>query len=583
MSHNIAGRRGPQQRSDRVDGYHRFGLQSAPRPRRFNRFISLGNMIRIIFSLALITLWLAAPVSAQTSASRRSKHQTNRPHAGIERLANEGHEAEALSRVNALLAVTPDNVSLLLLKGSLSDKLQNYEAASVCYAQALKLAPNNPEVFYGTGLHLLLIGEIPPAIEMLRSALRLRPAHVENLYYLSQALHLNQQTSEALAVIEQAEKLAPGNAAVLQKRGELLAATKLYKQALPFLLKAERLDAELPDLNLQIGILYRDGEQDFSKAEFYLERARLSAPQDPRTLFELGELAARRQSWPEAKELYLTAASRGLKSAALYFGLGSAKLALKDYRAAVDDINQALKLDPTLAQTHYKLGQGYRKLGDGEQASYHEKIFADTQNRLATPSPFGSKGDGERRLWEEAAAILKKDGEPQALAFFKTLIAKDPNRSEEKPAFLLGTLYLSLRDTVRAEAMFRQALAINAQAANVHAYLGFAHLEQNELKEAETEFREELRADQHHSLALAGLGKLYYKQGRWSDSIDYLKESRTSSPSMIYLLCDAYLRLDQRNEALLQAEVLRTLAGNDPAVMNPLNDLLERYHLTVRR
>ena len=97
-----------------------------------------------------------------------------------------------------------------------------------------------------------------------------------------------------------------------------------------------------------------------------------------------------------------------------------------------------------------------------------------------------------------------------------------------------------------------------------------------DLARAEQEFQAELANDPSYQLAIAELGEVRYHQQRWGEAAEQLAKSRTTTPELLYMLCDAYFHLGRVNDARLNAEVLAAYARNKPDVIEGLIDLLRQ-------
>ncbi len=77
-------------------------------------------------------------------------------------------------------------------------------------------------------------------------------------------------------------------------------------------------------------------------------------------------------------------------------------------------------------------------------------------------------------------------------------------------------------------------------------------------------------------MAIAEMGEVRYRQGRWSDAAEQLAKSRTMTPELLYMLCDAYFRTGKVSDANLTAETLAAYGRNNPELMKNLIELLQR-------
>ena len=60
------------------------------------------------------------------------------------------------------------------------------------------------------------------------------------------------------------------------------------------------------------------------------------------------------------------------------------------------------------------------------------------------------------------------------------------------------------------------------------------------------------------------------------DAAEQLAKSRTTTPELLYMLCDSYFHLGKVSDADLTAETIAAYGRNKPAVIKELNELLLR-------
>ena len=110
--------------------------------------------------------------------------------------------------------------------------------------------------------------------------------------------------------------------------------------------------------------------------------------------------------------------------------------------------------------------------------------------------------------------------------------------------------------------------------ARIAAYLGLVELSSGETGAAEESFRSALALDSRDVLALFGIGGIRYQQKRWAEAVEYFEKSRTADPGALYMLCDAYFRINRTEDAMLTAEVIRALGSDNKDLLNSLDDLV---------
>jgi Flp pilus assembly protein TadD len=131
-------------------------------------------------------------------------------------------------------------------------------------------------------------------------------------------------------------------------------------------------------------------------------------------------------------------------------------------------------------------------------------------------------------------------------------------------------------DSENAQRILNRALQIDPKTRDAHTYLGILALQQEDLSRAEKEFESELVIDPNHPLAVAELGEVRYRQGKWSEAAELFVRSKTTIPRLLYMLCDSYFRIGKVSNADLTAESLAAYARSEPEVMQGLAELLNR-------
>src|ERR1700744_3393906 len=104
-------------------------------------------------------------------------------------------------------------------------------------------------------------------------------------------------------------------------------------------------------------------------------------------------------------------------------------------------------------------------------------------------------------------------------------------------------LYLFAGKTEDGLRCLNHGLKIQPAVRGAHTYEGILALKQGDLGAAEKQFEAELANDPSYQLAIAEMGEVRYHQERWADAAEHLAKSRTMTPELLYMLCDAYFHL----------------------------------------
>jgi tetratricopeptide (TPR) repeat protein len=150
-------------------------------------------------------------------------------------------------------------------------------------------------------------------------------------------------------------------------------------------------------------------------------------------------------------------------SAESYFNIGLANYYLKQYREAVENYRQSIRLDPyNAADAYYALGLAYRDWGraDDEIQAYKQAI------RLRPDYTSAYERLGSR--------YLKSKKYAEAIEIFKQLAALKPGDANAPNS--MGEAYLELGRYTDAIEAFRQAIRLKPDFGRAYYNLGKSHL-----------------------------------------------------------------------------------------------------------
>ena len=472
--------------------------------------------------------------------------------------------------LSALMAAQsePDAATVLRQGAQLVSKNQLLAAQNL-YEKALIVSPDDPDLRFELGMVFFRERDWSKAIENYSSSLRSRPGKIKPLFYLAQAYFMQPDMDRALQTIKLAATLAPTDAQVCQKYGEYLSATiDTREEGLSWLEKARRLNPNLPRIDFEIG---RTQFQltDYESAAVNFDAGLSKDGADGEDAFYLAESAANLGYWEKARSSYNYALTHGYTKGPAYYGLGRSQLELGNSAAAIEPLQRAVSVQPSLIKAHFQMAKAYRQLNRTRDAESETRLFAAMADRVDTSRDLA--GSEEEQAWKQAKPLLEANKEQEALALLAQLPASNVPGHDD-PQYLIGTMYYSMGRNADAKRALTVARNKNPKSAPIAAYLGMVELSAGEVAEAESTFQAALKLDSSDTLALIGMGGIRYQQQRWPEVIVYLEKSRTADPDTLFLLCDAYYRVGDTTQAALIAEVIRAL-GSDK---KPLLDRLEK-------
>ena len=328
----------------------------------------------------------------------------------------------------------------ILGRGAALEERGDFARARELYLDGLRQFPRSGELNARIGTLYLREGKWPRAIEYLETGSEMRPRDVDTLYYLAQAYYLDGQHVPARKVIQRAVTLAPERPDVAQKFGEYLCEDNLCTEGLRHLLKAQSLDATLPNIDFDLGMAYHKLAH-VPEAQRYLEVAFKKDPGNLSAARFLADVLGRQDQWDKAKGLYQVVLAVEPRNSWALYGLGRALMALGDHEGALGPLRDAIAVEPAIAEAHFQLGNALRQLGRREEASRELSLFKALRERTQgiAPAVSAERTGAESRIWEVCAHLLSENKESEALAYLDSLSEDRAVKSH----YLIGVLYFN--------------------------------------------------------------------------------------------------------------------------------------------
>lgn len=490
--------------------------------------------------------------------------------------AQRGDESAALALTQALLAQHPKFVPALKFQGALLEQLGHKAGSAASFAEALKFAPNDPELLLTVGINQLVAGDVEDAIHLFSLALKLLPKDGDTLYYLAQAYHLKGDNDLALKTIKRCLEAKPNEPSVWQKYGELLCSSKNYEAALTWLVKAQHADPTLDRIDFDLGTASFDN-MNLTNAVEYSTKAVAAQPGNSLALALLAASDSKLGRWGDAEPVYAQILAQKPEDLTAMLGVGHCELELKDYAAAAASLERLLQLDPTEILAHFYLSRAYTAMGRAADAEHEAELHSRMMEQAAALAS-RKANDPMNATLEQVRQLLQAGQETKALQVAGNH-ASEPYATPGSPLLIVGSIYVSMDRPADAERCLRKALQIEPGIHGAHTYLGIVAMQAGNDEVAETEFKAELQSDPNYQLASAELGELRYRQARWSEAVDRLSKANGASPYFLYMLCDSYFHLGKVKEADLTAELIVDYGNSQPEnLLRGTIDLLNRNH-----
>jgi len=374
----------------------------------------LGYAILLCVFLFLLA-WTPSPV-AQTATRPADPLLTTQLHRALA-LAEHGDKQGAMRLALQILERNPRFVPALKLKGMLLEESGQPEQAGPVYEEALKLAPNDPDLLLKAGIYKLASGERDQAIKLLEHCTKINPGDGDAEYYLAQAYHLNGQDKLALAAIRVSLKTEPGSPAIWQKYGELLCGAGDCASGLGWLLKAQHADSTLPRIDFDIAATdYK--LMDLAHAAEYAGHAVTVQPNDVSAWQLLATADVKLAHWQEAEAAFKQLLTFKPTDVDSLVGLGQCEVERKDYQAAVTTLETVLRMDPTRLQAHFYLSRAFAGMGKTDEAEHEAALHQRMMEQMTFVRSLASE-ERESPIKAQARQYLTQQHETDALRLYQ--------------------------------------------------------------------------------------------------------------------------------------------------------------------
>ena len=280
-------------------------------------------------------------------------------------LIDEDRLEEAAQAANVAVAQRPDSFDAHINLAVALGELERFEESERHLRRAVEIAPDESEPHANLAVLLSRRNELEEAEQYLRHALELAPRDLDVLRNLAKLLTIRGQTEqlqEALTLYDQLIARGAGDVAARTAKGNILVRLARHDEALTAWQRA--LDQSPPPntafaLHVAMGRAeWASGANADATAPHY-ERALAIRPLHASTLGDLASLRIVQQRFQDAEALFQRAIEQSPDNARFHAGHGYALYRLGQTDAAIENLERALALDPTLdeARSHLALAR----------------------------------------------------------------------------------------------------------------------------------------------------------------------------------------------------------------------------------
>lgn len=275
-------------------------------------------------------------------------------------------------------------------------------------------------------------------------------------------------------------------------------------------------------------ILQLDGRAE--EAISFYEQTRTLRPDYQPAAVNLGNIYLRQNRLNEARAILIEVLKYNVNCAACRYGLGQAALSARDYKQAVEYLEQALKEAPQANRIHYGLALAYRGLGDIEKARTHLEQQGPVGVRVSDPLIDGLRQliRGDRLHLVQGRKAFDAGRFSDAADEFRKAVAANPNGVPARVN--LGAALAQMGDIAGAVEQYQHALRLDSKNATAHFNLGFLLAKQNQHEQAIIHFQAVLASNPADTESRFGLAQELEKSSRVDEALTEYSRVVQSDP-----------------------------------------------------
>lgn len=411
--------------------------------------------VEVIFERALLNAE-ENPIQAISLAQKLVQcAPNNAEYAALFAILNQktGENQAALNSIEHALTIYRDEPLWHAIAGDLHVAFASYRAAISHYEKALQIDKDNPVHLYQLGQAYTLDNSPGNAIRVLEQATQIAPLEPDYWVALTKSYQKMGNLDYALDTIKQAIKLSPKNISHLLLASEIALesddkefSANLVNKALSHGAQDSANIIRASDLLIELGKVDQAFELIQEKVELAVEKVSLQ--------IQKAKLIGLREGKQEKLKMLIQLAKDNSTHPLIYSHLTDAYIDTKNPEEAIRAAQFALKyaddsLDTThRAKLHFQLGVLFRQAGQLDQA-----VHQLTESLKLSPNLLIAQ-------LEIGETFSKRKEYTKALEHYQRAIEIAPR--DPRPYKEAGLLLKESKDYVAAEAMFRQAYAIDS-------------------------------------------------------------------------------------------------------------------------
>lgn len=410
----------------------------------------------------------------------------------------------ALENYNRAIRLDPNNHQLYKNRGIVMAQLGSLKAAIANFHKALKLEPKDAQIYHNLGAAYAELGKLNQAIALFSQALKFNPQDSQIYYNLGVVRFKAGDPQRAIANYAQAIKLHPTKIEAYYSRGIARRSLGDWQSAIDDFTTLLKLNPQVVDAYTQRGNVKFDMKDIKGAMADFNEAIKLN-PKHPEAIYNRAIVRRLMQDNNGSLEDFNQVIQINPNYVDAYIKRGIVRFDLGEHRGALEDLNHAVQLQPKNAEAFYHRGNTKRSLGNFPGA------IADFQTAINLNSQY-------HQAYNDLGIVRLKMGDiERAMKDFEVAIKINPNYAEGHNN--RGFTKCKLGDIEGAMKDFEAAIQINPNYAEAYNNLGNARFQSGDFQGAIDDFGETIRIHPNYVPAYNNRGLARFKLGGFSEAI----------------------------------------------------------------
>ena len=296
-------------------------------------------------------------------------------------LARQGNTDEAVKYLKVATQLKPtanedEGVARAWLSLGLVEEASDPQQALSAYAQASKLTPFDPEPHLSAGLLFEKQDKLDEAAHEYQIAATLAPKSTEPLAGLVNVYSKQKKFADAEAELRSLLAIDPNDQNARGQLGKVLAAEGKPDETAK-VQEAPKAGADDPYTAMELGSSYAK-QGDYGAAEQQFRIGVQGLPNEASAHFDLGSVLMEEKKYPEAQNELLEAARLKPEMAEIYGNLAVVAAANKNYKLAIQALDARAKYLPEIPATYFLRATAYDNLKVTAKAVENYRQFLAT-------------------------------------------------------------------------------------------------------------------------------------------------------------------------------------------------------------